>query len=114
MNEKRYTVMVDDNFHYMDEEHRYKYGEFSTYEEAVAACKKVVDEELRDLLKQGVKLEELSATWSLYGSDPYILGGSSRFSARDYVTEKTQELGDSQQEWRWWRRWFRWRRGLRR
>ena len=97
MNEKRYTVMLDDNFHYMDEEHRYKHGEFSTYEKAVAACKKVVDEELRDWLKQGVKLEELSATWSLYGSDPYIVGGSSRFSARDYVTEKTQEFVDSQQ-----------------
>ncbi len=41
--------MLDDNFHYMDEEHRYKYGEFSTYEKAVAACKKVVDEELRDV-----------------------------------------------------------------
>jgi hypothetical protein len=114
MKKKRYTVMLDDNFHYMDEEHRYKYGEFSTCEKAVAACKKIVDEDLRDMLKQGVKLEELSATWSLYGSDPYIVGGSSRFSARDYVTEKTQELGDSQQEWRWWRGWFRWRRGLRR
>jgi hypothetical protein len=114
MNEKRYTVMVDDNFHYMDEEHRYKHREFSTYEKAVAACKKIVDEELRDMLKQGVKLEELSATWALYGTDPYIVGGSSRFSARDYVTEKTQELGDSQQEWRRWRGWFRWRRRLRR
>lgn len=90
MNESRYTVMVDDNFHYMDEDHRYKYGEFSTYEEAVAACKKIVDEDLRDMLTQGVKPEELSATWALYGSDPYVVGGSSRFSARDYVTEKTQ------------------------
>jgi len=90
MNKKRYTVMIDDNFHYMDEDHRYKCGEFSTYEKAVAACKKIVDEELRDMLKQGVRPEELSSTWSLYGSDPYIIGGSSRFSARDYVTEKTQ------------------------
>ena len=90
MNKKRYTVMIDDNFHYMDEEHRYKYGAFSTYEKAVAACKKIVDEELRDMLKQGVRPEKLSSTWSLYGSDPYIIGGSSRFSARDYVTEKTQ------------------------
>ena len=98
MNKNRYTVMIDDNFHYMDEEHRYKYGEFSTCEKAVAACKKIVDEELRDMLKQDVKPEELSSTWSLYGSDPYIIGGSSRFSARDYVTEKTQELGGSQQE----------------
>ena len=113
MDGKRYTVMVDDNFHYMDEEHRYKYGEFSTYEKAVAACKKVVDEELRDMLKQGVRLEALSATWSLYGSDPFVVGGSRRFSARDYVTEKTQELGDSQREPRGWRRGLRWLRWFR-
>ncbi len=54
MNKNRYTVMIDDNFHYMDEEHRLQYGKFSTYEKAVAACKKIVDEELRDMLKQGV------------------------------------------------------------
>ena len=110
MNKKRYTVMVDDNFHYMDEEHRYEYREFSTYEKAVAACKKIVDEELRDMLKQGIELEKLSATWSLYGSDPYIVGGSSRFSARDYVTGKTRELTDSRQKRRRWRGWIRGRR----
>ena len=114
MNKKRYTVMVDDNFHYMDEEHRYKNREFSTYEKAVAACKKIVDEELRDMLKQGVKLEELSAKWALYGDDPYIVGGSERFSARDYVAEKIQELGDPQKELRRSRGWFRWQRVLRR
>ncbi len=114
MNKKRYTVMVDDNFHYMDEEDRYKHGKFSTFEKAVKACKKIVDEELRDYLDQGIKPEDLSSTWSLYGSDPYIVGGSRWFSARDYVTEKTQELGEFQQEWRWWRRWYPWRRGLRR
>jgi hypothetical protein len=97
MIEKPYTVMVDDNFHYMDEGHRSKHGRFSTYEEAAAACKRIVDEELRDMLKQGIKLEALSATWSMYGSDPFIVGGSRRFSARDYVTEKVQELVDSQQ-----------------
>ena len=46
MNEQRYTVMVDDNFHYMDEEHRYEIGTFASYEAAVEACKKIVDEEL--------------------------------------------------------------------
>ena len=54
------------------------------------------------MLKQGVEPEKLSATWSMYGSDPFILGevaeGSRRFSARDYVTEKTKNLGGSQQE----------------
>ena len=98
MSEKRYSVMVDDNFHYMDEEQRYEFGTFATYEEAVAACKKIVDEELRDMLKQGTKPEALSATWALYGSDPFIVGGPRRFSARDYVAEKVQDLRGDRQE----------------
>lgn len=91
MSEERYIVMVDDNFHYMDESHRYKHGEFSTYAEAVIACKKIVDEELADMLKQGTDPKKLSSTWSMFGDDPFIIGGSKMFSARDYVTEKTKE-----------------------
>ena len=102
MTKKPYTVMVDDNFHYMDEDCRYKHGDFATYERAVAACKKIVDEELQDMLDQGVEPEKLSATWSMFGSDPFILGdiaeGSRRFSARDYVTEQTRDLGGSKQD----------------
>lgn len=93
MRPKPYTVMIDDNFHYMDEDHRYAHGKFATFEKAVAACKKIVDDELRDMLRQGVTLEDLSATWSLYGSDPFIIGGDRKFSARDYVAEKIRDLG---------------------
>ncbi len=38
-----YTVYVDDNFHYQDEGARYTLGDFPTLEEAVTACKNVVD-----------------------------------------------------------------------
>jgi len=40
----KYTVLVNDNFHYMDESERYELGSFETLDEAIAACKKVVDE----------------------------------------------------------------------
>ena len=85
-----YVVMIDDNFHYMDEDHRYKHGEFSTYTEAVSACKKIVDEELIYMLKQGTNPKDLPAKWSMFGEDPFIIGGSKIFSSRDYVTEKTK------------------------
>ena len=91
MTEERYIVMIDDNFHYMDEGHRYKHGEFSTYADAVAACKKILDEELDNMLKQGVDSKDLSSTWSMFGVDPFIIGGSEIFSSRDYITEKTKE-----------------------
>ena len=44
----QYKVMVDDNFHYMDEDERWEYGTFPTVEEALAACRKVVDASLAE------------------------------------------------------------------
>jgi hypothetical protein len=90
MAEERFTVMVDDNFHYTDEDHRYKHGEFSTYADAVDACKKMLDEELADMLKQGIDPKDLSSQWAMFGSDPFIIGGSEIFSSRDYLAEKTK------------------------
>jgi hypothetical protein len=49
----KYRVLVDDNYHYMDESERYELGEFDTLEEAVAACKKVVDAFLKDAYRPG-------------------------------------------------------------
>jgi hypothetical protein len=34
----RYKVMVDGNFHYMEEDERDEFGTLSTIEEAIAAC----------------------------------------------------------------------------
>jgi hypothetical protein len=42
----RYKVMVDDNFHCMEEDERYGLATFSTIEEAIAACKRIVDDDL--------------------------------------------------------------------
>jgi hypothetical protein len=39
-----YKVMVDDNFHYMEEDERWEYGTFATAEEALDACRRLVDE----------------------------------------------------------------------
>jgi hypothetical protein len=40
----RYTVLVDDNFHYMDKDERYSLGEFESLDAAIAVCKKIVDD----------------------------------------------------------------------
>src|SRR5205823_728119 len=47
----RYKVMVDDNFHYMEEDERDEFGTFSTIEEAVASCKRIVDDDLSEFAK---------------------------------------------------------------
>ncbi|MBV8097808.1 MAG: hypothetical protein JOZ31_01490 [Verrucomicrobia bacterium] len=83
-----HQFFVDDNFQYTDEEHRYLLGEFETLEEAVAACKKVVDRCLEDDHKPGMRADELMKLYCLFGDDPFIMESGVHFSARDYAGKR--------------------------
>lgn len=90
----KYTVFVDDNYHYMDESERYKAGEYDTAEEAIAKCKEIVDSFFNDkeLLKQDY--DGLVTSYVMFGEDPFIISEdkSCKFSARDYARQKAEEL----------------------
>lgn len=64
---KKYVVYVDDNFHHMDESERYKLGEFWSCEEAIEACKKIVDEFFNRTFDQNISYEELYNGYTMYG-----------------------------------------------
>ena len=87
MGQYKYTVYVDDNFHYMDENERYKLGEFDDCAAAIAACKEIVDEFLASTWG---KSEDLYVTYVMFGEDPFILTDdpNCKFSARDYARDK--------------------------
>ena len=68
-----YKVMVDDNYHYMDESERYELGIFSTVEEAIAACKRIVDEFLDKSYEPGMSAETLEKAYQGFGEDPFII-----------------------------------------
>ena len=87
-----YQVFVDDNFHYMEQEHRSFLGEFETFEAAVEACKQVVHRCLEDTYKPGMSADELSALYGMYGDEPFIIGGYPRFSAREYAREQAERI----------------------
>jgi hypothetical protein len=91
MGRHKYTVYVDDNYHYMDESERYKLGEFDDCAAAIAACKKVVDESLQHC--SGGEGDVL-ATYCMFGDDPFIVSDDPdcKFSARDYARERVREL----------------------
>lgn len=91
MDRLKYTVFVDDNFHYMDESHRYKLGEFSDCASALKACKEIVDEFLRE---NWGKFDDVHATYLMYGDDPFIVTDdpNCKFSARDYARERVRAL----------------------
>lgn len=91
----RWTVHVDDNFHYMDESERYTYGSFDDYEVAVVACRKIVDDYLS--ANSAETADELYESYVSFGEDPWIEGpppGPShlKFSARDYALKRCEEL----------------------
>jgi hypothetical protein len=91
-----YKVMVDDNFHYMDEDERREYGNFPSAEDAVAACRKLVDESLMHEYREGATAEQLYDRYVSFGDDPFVVApeGAAKleFSARDYARDRAQEL----------------------
>jgi hypothetical protein len=91
-----YTVMVDDNFHYMDGDERWQLGTFATLDEAVAACRALVDQWLATNHKPGMSAAELYSLYVSFGEDPFFVGGEdaerSNFSAWDYAKARAQAL----------------------
>lgn len=93
-----YKVLVDDNYHSMDESERYELGVYPTLEVAVTAAKKVVDEWLRSAYKPGITADELLKGYKSYGEDPFIEATPPNddtgilFSAWDYARLRCEEL----------------------
>jgi hypothetical protein len=92
-----YTVYVDDNFHYQDEEHRYMAGEFASHEEAVAECKSIVADYLMSALEPGMTASALYSSYTMFGEDPFVVGPhGAGFSAWTYAKQRCQDLcGDA-------------------
>ncbi len=92
----RYTVLVDDNFHYMDEDERYKAGEYTNYERAVTRCKQIVDASLRQGYQPGITGQELYKAYRGFGEDPFITpdppDGQPPFSAWAYAKDRCAEM----------------------
>jgi len=57
-------------------------------DKAIEKCRKITHQSLKDLYEPGMTPEELSARWSMFGEDPFIVGaeGPPPFSARKYIT----------------------------
>lgn len=86
-----YTVMVDDNFHYMDEDERYRFGEFADAEVAIGHCRRIVEEYLASAYEAGMSTQDLWDSYKAFGEDPFIQSVDVppiRFSAWDYARER--------------------------
>ena len=107
-----YEVLVDDNYHYMDENERYSAGVFQTYGEALGHARRIVDKSLLDLHEPEKSVADLIASYVLFGEDPWIRPtpeGTERFSARDYARQGALEIVSgvvtANRERKWWKFW---------
>lgn len=90
-----YSVFVDDNFHFRDEEYRYKLGEFESIERAREAAILLLDEWIEANRKPGKTGDLLYKEYCAFGEDPFIVGpddGRVPFSAWEYVRERTGRM----------------------
>ena len=89
-----WSVYVDDNFRYQDPEERYTLGTFDTAEEALAACRQVVERSLRHILTHEPDLTaaELASQYRAFGKDPWISPRVGDFVAWDYAEALSIEL----------------------
>jgi hypothetical protein len=93
----RYKVMVDANFHYQDSNERREQGIYETVEEALAACRGLVDQSLAEEYGPGISAEALHGRYMSFGDDPFIVvldGADDRaaFSAWSYAKERCRVL----------------------
>jgi hypothetical protein len=98
----RYKVMVDDNFHYMEEDERWEKGTYETVEEALAVCRAIVEKSVKDQSRPGMSSQQLFELYVAYGDDPFVVvldgvDDSAKFSAWTYAKELCEVIcGKSQ------------------
>jgi hypothetical protein len=93
----RYKVLVDDHFHFMDEDHRYEYDAFGTADEAITACKYIVDRCLEGMLDPDTTAAALFDMYMSFGDDPFITpvdrnGVRATFSSDEYAKARCEFL----------------------
>ncbi len=90
-----FRVLVDDNYHFMDEDERTELGSFPTKEAAIEAAQRIVDECLRAACRPGMTPKQLYDSYVSSGEDPFIVGEGAEkvtFSAWDYAKQRCNEL----------------------
>jgi hypothetical protein len=89
---EQYTIYVDDNFQYMDEDARTKHGAYKSLEEALQVCKAIVDACLTRAHEPGMSARRLYEEYVAAGDDPFIVGPGASFSAWTYARQRCEAL----------------------
>lgn len=86
-----FKVLYDENGAFMDEEARSTHGIFATPEEAIAACRRIVDADLEEVAGAGDTPTSILSSWQAWWRDPFIVALDTEpappFSAWTYAEE---------------------------
>jgi len=88
----QFTVYVDDNFHFVDEDERTVCGRFDHYSDAVGRCRAIVDQFLEENWKPAMSPGELYMMYESFGDDPWI--------SPDPRKEALRNSGKSSGDWK--------------
>lgn len=87
-----YVVMVDENSHYLDRDERWTRGSYATAEEALAECRRMVDDDLAETYRPGMTAEQLLTGYYADGRDPFVVPRGDaefvRFSGWEYAEDR--------------------------
>jgi len=87
-NKSTFTVLVDDNFHFMDEDERWTAGTYDSLREALERCLQMVGQDLLQGHQATMAAADLYESYTMMGDDPFIAGPmKSMFSAWGYAQE---------------------------
>jgi hypothetical protein len=95
----KYRVLIDDNYKFMDESERLNHGTFETAEEALAACRAIVDEWLAEAFKPGMSADDLWQSYVAHGDDPFVMPVNPKdapavsFDAWEHACQRCQAMG---------------------
>ena len=90
-------VLMNENARYMDESERSDHGLFANAEEAIAACKMMIDDELATMHKPRMTAKELFRLYVGFGPDPFVVplnpaDPEIEFSAWTYAKKRCKHL----------------------
>jgi hypothetical protein len=103
-NMSKYRVLINDNANYMDEREQVKHGDFDSADDAVAACKEIVDSDLITMRKAGTAAKDLYKVYVAFGPDPFIVPINAKdravkFSAWTYAKAECKRISKQSKNW---------------
>ncbi|MEX1111656.1 MAG: hypothetical protein WEB31_07635 [Chthoniobacterales bacterium] len=92
-NKPTFTVEVDDNFHFMNEDERWTAGTYGSLREALGKCLQIVGQDHLQGYQANMTATELYESYTMMGDDPFIAGPmKTMFSAWDYAQQLAEFL----------------------